>query len=181
MKTVWKNLAVAAVLVFVFFQLCHLIYPVKYEAAVEKAVAETGLDRNFVCAVIKAESGFNPDAVSESGAFGLMQLMPETASWICEKMGETYETAYLTDPEQNVRMGCAYLSYLLSMYHGNRENALAAYNAGHAHVDRWLEDAACSKDGETLDTIPFPETEKYVKRVTRYIRIYKSLYGEDER
>ena len=160
-------------------ELCHLIYPVKFQEAVNYAAAEFHVDRNLLFAVIKAESNFNPDAVSQSGAFGLMQLMPETASWVCEKMGESYETSHLTDPEKNIRIGAFYLSYLLSMYHGNEKNALAAYNAGHARVDNWLKDSAYSNDGETLTDIPFPETKKYVKRVTKHKRWYKNLYGEE--
>ena len=180
MKQLWKNLAIAAGLIFLLFFLAHRLYPCKYETYVREASAEYGVSEQLVYAVIKAESNFNPNAVSDSGAFGLMQLMPETARWICEKEGVSFETASLTDPKENLRMGCMYLSYLLSMYHGNETNAVAAYNAGYARVDTWLDDSACSSDGETLDRIPFPETEKYVSRVKKYQKIYTILYGETE-
>ncbi|MBQ4087811.1 MAG: transglycosylase SLT domain-containing protein [Clostridia bacterium] len=180
MKHIWKNLLIAAVLIFLIFQIARLLYPCKYEAYVREAAAESGVSENLIYAMIKAESNFNPSAVSDSGAFGLMQLMPDTAKWICEKKDIPFETASLTVPEKNIRMGSLYLAYLLSMYHGNETNAIAAYNAGHARVDEWLDDAACSQNGETLKKIPFPETEKYVNRVKKYKKMYRILYGETE-
>ena len=178
MKKIWKNLAGAAVLIFLLFQLVYLIYPLKYEEYVTESAKVSGISQSLIYAVIKAESNFNPDAVSDSGAFGLMQLMPETAKWICEKEQIPFETAHLTEPEANIRMGCMYLTYLLAQYHGNETNAVAAYNAGHARVDEWLANAAYSSDGETLDHIPFSETDHYVSRVKKYKKIYENLYGE---
>ena len=109
----------------------------------------------LVHAVIRAESAYNPNAVSSKGAMGLMQLMPGTASLL--KVSNPY------DPEENVSGGVRYLRYLLDRFGGNLELALAAYNAGEARVLR-------------ESRIPrISETQQYVKKV---IRFYKDLSRE---
>ena len=109
----------------------------------------------LVHAVIRAESAYNPNAVSSKGAMGLMQLMPGTASML--KVLNPY------DPEENVSGGVRYLRYLLERFGGNLELALAAYNAGEARVLR---------EGR----IPrISETQQYVKKVLRF---YKDLSRE---
>ena len=81
-------------------------------------------------------------------------------------------------PEINIRMGCFYIGYLLEMYSGREVCALAAYNAGFNNVDSWLLNEQYSKDGIALHQIPFPETEKYVKKVSNYRKIYKFFYKD---
>ena len=72
-------------------------------------------------------------------------------------------------------MGCYYLSYLIEKY-GNTDTALAAYNGGMGNVSKWLADKRYSLDGKTLYKIPYAETEKYVKRVKAFVKIYEKLY-----
>ena len=84
-----------------------------------------------------------------------------------------------TDPETNIKYGCYLYGYLLSRY-GRVQEALAAYHAGHGNVDKWLKDEAYSSDGETLHTIPFPTTNKYVKKVILTENIYEKLYFRKE-
>ena len=113
---------------------------------VEAAARKNGLPPNFVHSVVRAESGYKPDAVSPKGAIGLMQLMPATAK------------AYGADPHdpgQNVEAGAAYLRELLIKYDGDARRALAAYNAGPGAVDKYN------------GVPPYAETQTYIERVLR--------------
>lgn len=100
----------------------------RLDAIISKASKVYGVDRDLICSVIKAESGFDPGATSPKGAMGLMQLMPETA----RGLGVT--DAY--DPEQNVMGGTRHLRWLLDRYDGDVEKALAAYNWGTGNLER---------------------------------------------
>jgi soluble lytic murein transglycosylase-like protein len=118
-----------------------------YEAAITEHARREGVAEDLVRAVIQVESAFNPRAVSEKGAMGLMQLMPATA----KDLGVTDPF----DPNQNIRGGVAYLKQLLTRYNQKVELALAAYNAGMGNVD---------KHGGTVP--PFKETRNYVNKIT---------------
>ena len=104
----------------------------------------------LVRAIIKAESDFDPRAVSQAGALGLMQLMPDTA--VQHQVRDAF------DPEENIAGGTKHLRYLLDRFHGNLPLALAAYNAGGHTVDRY----------QSLP--PIDETRRYVQKVLRYYR-----------
>lgn len=150
----------------------YKVYPLDYRQIIEQRSKEYSLDPYLVSAVICAESRFLPDAVSPKGAVGLMQIMPDTGEWISGKMGlENYSNDMLRDPDVNIHFGCWYLRYLYERFNGDMDKVLAAYNAGPRNVEKWARDGA-------LETIPFPETENYLKIVTRNYYIYKEIYND---
>lgn len=117
-----------------------------YADLIRRAAKEHGLNAALIERVIAAESNFNPRAISRKDAFGLMQLLPETAA--------QYNVMNLFDPAENIDAGTRYLKALLDQYDGNLRLALAAYNAGPEAVKRYS------------GVPPFPETQKYVRRIT---------------
>ena len=151
------------------------LYPQRYADLVEREAAQFELDPDLVYAIIKTESGFDSQAVSSAGAKGLMQLTQETFDWISSLYPAEDGGAGVFQPEDNIHCGCALLRLLLDQY-GSLEVALAAYNAGMGNVSQWLESGDYSHDGETLHTIPYPETDAYVEKVQRAYQIYQKLY-----
>jgi len=149
-------------------------YPLKYTSYVDKAVEEYGLDPALVYAVIKTESNFDSQAHSSAGAMGLMQMMPESFHWLQNLRGDMLKDKQLYNPEISVDYGCYFLDYFLD-YYGDEKCAVAAYNAGFVVSDR-LENPECSSDGKTLSSIPYPETENYVKKVVEAKEMYNKLY-----
>lgn len=153
------------------------LYPLKYSDAVEKYSVEYNVDKALLYGVIHTESGFNPNAVSSSNAQGLMQLLPDTFSWLQTKTGEELPPEDIFDPETNIRYGTVFIKMLSEQFGGETETMIAAYHAGNNRVAKWLEDKNYSDDGRTLKNIPIPETSHYVKKVTRAMKIYKNLYS----
>ncbi len=155
------------------------IYPVKYQEFVESFADEYGLDRYLVYSVIKVESNFNSDAISNAGAKGLMQLMDKTAAE-CNAKGEFgYNIPEdLYEPEKNIRLGCYYLSSLMDTYN-NMELAVTAYNGGTGNVNKWLKNESLSDGEGGLSDIPYSETKRYVEKVTKTYELYNRLYKQD--
>lgn len=156
-------------------------YPLKYEEHVERYSKEYNVDKYFVYAVIRTESGFKPDAVSDVGARGLMQIMEDTFEWVKFRMGD--EDAVYSDmfnPRTNIQYGCWLLGYLYNEF-GSIEVAAAAYHAGRGNVNKWLKDDRYSSDGVHLDKIPIRDTAHYVSKITRARDIYVQLYSEERK
>ncbi len=146
-------------------------YPLEYEQIVRTHARNYDLDPPLLAAVIYAESRFDPNVVSNAGAVGLMQLLPETAKGIALRTGGTrFVVADLRDPEINVRYGSWYLDHLRDHYDGDMNLALAAYHAGQGNVDRWLAEGS---------GIAFPETRAYVDEVSSVRQMYARAYGPD--
>ncbi len=148
----------------------RLWYPLKYETIVRGHARNYHLDPALLAAVIYQESKFRSGVKSNSGAIGLMQLLPDTAKGIAVHTGGTrFRVRDLYDPELNVRYGSWYLRHLLDKY-GDERTALAAYNAGQENVDEWR------RDGKG---IAFAETRHYVKRVERLKTLYRRGYPKE--
>lgn len=155
------------------------IYPLKYEEQVEKYSAEYGVDKLLVYAIIKAESDFDENANSISGAKGLMQMMDGTVQDVVNSLGLDNDKTYnLYDAETNIMLGTKYFSELLENYNNNQYLALAAYNAGTGNVKKWIEKGIIKEDGSDIENIPFKETNIYVRKILQNYRIYQDLYLE---
>lgn len=153
-----------------------LLYPRPYEELVDREAQEFSLDKNLIYAVMRSESRFRADAKSRAGAMGLMQLTPATFEWIGSLYPPENGGRDVLDPGDNIHCGCALLRLLLDQY-GSLDVALCAYNAGMGNVESWLGEEKYSHDGESLHTIPYPETDSYVKKVKKAMGRYQSLYG----
>jgi len=130
----------------------------------------------LILAVIRAESDFDPNAVSRAGAVGYMQLLPETFSELRDELGEAVADEDIRTPAVNIRCGTLYLSRLYRKF-GDWPTALAAYNAGAGRVLDWLGDQTLSENGR-LTRIPYRETERYVAKVLRFYDKYKTDYPD---
>ena len=173
-------LCVVAILFGVFRiqdMVLKMIYPQKYAELVNQYAEENDLDPLLVFAIIKAESNFDEDVVSNSGAVGLMQLMESTAQEMADDLAIEIPTKEaLFDPELNIQIGTYYFAYLLGIYEGNIYLALTAYNAGIGNVNTWIEEGTIREDGSDIENIPYKETNNYVRKIVRDYRIYQDLY-----
>ena len=163
----------------VYETVMKFIYPLEYEDVVYSYANENGLDPYLVLGIIKAESNFISDARSNKDAKGLMQITDSTATWAAEKMGyKNFSVSELANPQTNIAIGCWYLRYLLDRYNDDVTLALCSYNAGSGNVASWLSNEQYSKDGKTLENIPFPETRHYVANTQKYTEKYRKLYPD---
>ncbi|MBQ3692261.1 MAG: lytic transglycosylase domain-containing protein [Clostridia bacterium] len=157
------------------------LYPIKYESYVEKAAKEYNVDICLVYGVIRNESNFDPDIVSNAGAIGLMQIMPDTFTWL-QNYRENFEpkkildSNKLYDPKTNIDYGTYYLRYLLDKYDGDRSLVICAYNAGYGNVDSWIAEGTIPNGNVSPEDVPFPETSNYLAKVTESAEMYRELY-----
>ena len=163
-------------LIYVLKAGAEIAIPYTNDELVEKYASKYGLQKSLVAAVIFQESGYRTDVVSNKGAMGLMQIMPDTGRWIAGKLDEDFKEENLLKPETNVKYGTWYLDYLISRYK-NTSTALAAYNAGPGNVDDWMEEQGISI-GEELKEIPFKETRNYVDSILRMRTVYEKMYAD---
>lgn len=150
-----------------------------FRDSVEKWSRYYSVDEYLIYGMIYAESGGREQAQSSAGAVGLMQLMPQTAKWLAWREGIEYSEEMLLQGDYSIRLGCAYAAFLCERY-DNYDCVIAAYNAGHGAVDKWLKDPEFSRDGKTLYRVPYAETENHIVRVNRARSIYLALYPPAE-
>lgn len=152
--------------------------PLSDTAIIRKQAALKHLDPALIAAVIYAESKFEPRP-SVAGAEGLMQILPQTAYYIAHLSGgTTFTAADLATPEINVAYGSYYLRYLLDHYDGDEMLAVAAYNGGLTNVDKWVARAHEEGQSLTIESIPFPETRAYVRRVLSAQQEYRQQHAQ---
>lgn len=145
-------------------------YPFPYRDYIITYSKSIGVDPLIIASIMREESHFNSQIVSEAGALGLMQLMPLTA----KKVGNVQNKSDLFKEELNIYIGIKYFGELLKKY-GKIEYAIAAYNAGENAVDSWLKNDYKDVD-EFIEDIPYTETRNYVKKVLRTYYLMRNLY-----
>lgn len=150
------------------------LYPIMFVEEIGYWSEQAGIDPYLTAALIQVESGFRTEAVSPKGAVGLMQLMPDTATWIGERHNITvHRPEDLFDPGLNIQIGTLYLGYLMGLF-TTEAAALAAYNGGQGNVSRWLAEGIWDGQLETVNQIPFRETRAYVRKLkftTEFLRL----------
>ncbi|MCC3416447.1 MAG: transglycosylase SLT domain-containing protein [Microcoleus sp. PH2017_07_MST_O_A] len=150
------------------------LYPFPYLENITKWSQERKINPVLVTALIRQESRFMPGIKSAVGATGLMQVMPETATWVAAKIN--LKKYSLEDVDDNIKLGTWYLDHTHDEYKNNSMLAVASYNAGPNAVADWLKRFSFSDPDAFAEKIPFPETKGYVKSVFEnywnYLRIY---------
>lgn len=148
-------------------------FPVLFQDSVDEYAARRNLDPARIFAIMRSESAFTTDARSPAGALGLMQLMPATARETARRTGTKLGSAKeLYSPKTNISLGSAYLAHLASRYNGHFAMTAAAYNAGPHRVRRWRT-RQCEDAEIWIESIPFRETRRYVRRAYFYAAVYE--------
>ncbi len=182
-KTVFKIflfiliLSITAVIIYPYFARTYL-FPKNYSQYVNAYSREYNVDENFIYAIIRTESHFDENAVTNAGAKGLMQITEDTYKWAKNKMrvddGSTYENIF--DPNVNIKYGTYILSILFSEFKDEKTVA-AAYHAGRGIVKKWLtNDDSTQEESLEIDKYKFPITDSYVNKVIDAKNMYEKLY-----
>ncbi len=141
------------------------------------------VEKSIIYAIARQESAFNPSVVSPAQAYGLMQVTPDAARYVCKRHGATYDLARLkSDPVYNAALGAAELGGLLEDYRGSYIMTFAAYNAGRGSVRKWVERYGDPRDPKVdavdwVELIPFSETRNYVQRIMENLQVYRARFG----
>ncbi len=155
----------------------YALYPVPYQQTIAKWSEQRQLNPLLVLSLIRQESRFQPKIRSIAGAVGLMQVMPDTGSWIAQQIKlDRYD---LEQVEDNVKLGTWYFDHTHKIYQDNTLMALASYNAGPGNLDDWLKRYSTSDLDAFVESIPFPETQDYVKKVLQNYWNYLRLYNPE--
>lgn len=172
----YLGLLLVVVLIFVSAPVfLRTAFPLHYDELIFEVAASHDLDPMILAAVIHVESGFRPEVVSQKGALGLMQIMPDTATWLGEQKAQKISPEDLFNPEANIATGAYYLKYLLGRF-PTEYAALAAYNAGPTNARRWLDEGLWDGSYERTGQIPYEETRSYVRKVVMMRTLYALLY-----
>ena len=153
-------------------------YATPHQSLVVSHSRNVGIDPSWAYGLMRQESRFVSAARSHVGAGGLMQIMPNTAKLVAQKMGETYNPAALTNTNINIRYGTYYLSMIQSQLSGNPVLATAGYNAGPNRARRWQPEFQSIASDQYTESIPLHETRDYVKKVMTNAAHYGVLLGQ---
>lgn len=141
------------------------------------------VERSIIYAIARQESAFNPRVVSPAQAYGLMQVTPDAARYVCKRHGATYDLRRLkNDSVYNAMLGSAELGGLLEDYRGSYIMTFAAYNAGRGSVRKWIDRYGDPRDPKVdavdwVELIPFSETRNYVQRIMENLQVYRARFG----
>lgn len=155
----------------------EILFPLAYWETFRAEGERRNIDPYLLVSITRQESGFEPTTVSNAGAVGLMQIMPEEAARIAAAgaLGDVTRED-LFDPRKNIAVGAAELAQKLEVMQGNPILAIASYNAGESAVGTWLEKQPIDDVDLFVETIPYAETRLYVKTVTRNRHEYRRIY-----
>lgn len=149
------------------------LYPLYFPGEVNEFARLWNLTPASIWAVIKKESAFEPEIMSYANAYGLMQIIPPTATRLSRSLGEELDDVRrLYEPRMNIKLGSFYLAELLKRYNGNLYYALAAYNAGEHRVDRWSKVYRTDDDDVFMENIEYEQTRGYVRGVMKFYWMY---------
>jgi soluble lytic murein transglycosylase len=155
----------------------YALYPLPYLESTQRWSKQNNLNPLLALGLMRQESRFQSKIRSAVGAVGLMQVMPETGTWISEQTGVKQYS--LENIEDNIRFGTWYLDYTHDLYQGNTSYALASYNAGPGNLDGWLKRFPTQDPDLFIESIPFDETQNYVKKVMENYWNYLRLYNPE--
>jgi len=151
-----------------------LRYPIVYRKKVLRHAQRNKIAPAWVYGVLRQESAYMTDARSHAGALGLMQLMPRTARYEARKLRIRLKNRHeILNVDKNIRLGTAHLRRVLDINKGRHVLATAAYNAGAQRVKSWLPKSKTMPADIWIETIPFNETRKYVKRVMSTMAVFE--------
>jgi len=153
------------------------LFPKPYWTDLAKFSSANGLDPYLVASLIRQESEFNPNAVSNKNAMGLMQLLPKVGKGVAKQQKlKHFSPPQLFNPTINIQLGTKYFRSMVDQF-GGFEYALAAYNAGDDRVRDWQSVGKYRDIQEFVESIPFTETREYVQAIMRNANVYRQLYG----
>lgn len=185
MKKILYVLLICMIVSFIGLKLIKtFVYPIRYFDIIKEEAVNNNIDPYLILSIIKTESSFNADATSNKNAKGLMQMIDSTAEEVnnninlSDDIEESNSYIDIYDANTNIALGCNYFASLVKRYDGNYYLAICAYNAGLGNVDKWIADGTISPklDDYENTSIPFKETENYLKRVITTYKMYKILY-----
>ena len=154
----------------------HFVYPCYFVEDINKYSIRNKISPYLMISLIREESYFNPLALSPSNAVGLVQILPSTAREVSQRRGYGRINEFLLfNPETNIKYGTAYFAQINEMF-SDPVYTVAAYNGGAGAVSTWIKKYPNMDIDEFIESIPYPETQNYVKKVYRsywnYVRIY---------
>lgn len=174
----WHDQAIFTLAKAEYWDDLELRFPLEHHDLAQDIAWQTGIELDWVMAVLRQESVFARKIASSAGAIGLMQLMPATAAEVADGLGLPRPSRWdLFDPELSITLGAEYLARMRDRF-GHAALATAAYNAGPHRVARWRP-RGCEDVDLWIASIPFTETRRYVERVMAYRIIYGARLGTE--